>query len=695
MSKAFKSEAAKLQGRTDLGEYWIATSASLSAGAKEKICQLFREQGVDAAHVLAREDLDNLLTLHPQIEQQTYKLYMTSPVILQKLLHNAVNLGSEDLLRQLQSRRRLYVQSDAFPAATDALQHNRFCVLSGPPGVGKTTLGEMLMLRFLEEGYEPILVQADIAEASDVWREERKQIFFYDDFLGTNGLNDGLHKNEDGRLNRFIQRVQSSSKHLLVLMTREYILKQATFVHEKLADLESAKVTIDLDSYSRFQRAHIIYNHIYFSQLNGAARSSIVAGGSYLRLIDHRNYNPRLIELIITTAIAAGAPDSEQDFAGFAERSLEDPSRLWEHIFENQLSEHERAILLALVTMPNLVAMDDLRAAFESLTNPGRRLLHPDPFVRAMRVLEGVFIKVQQLEGERVVLFSNPGLRDYIWDYAAERPTLSRQLVNTFVFSEQFEIAAVPIRAGALSLLRSVPTREALEVAIETLGSRPAQFGRYNGFIGSRQQVGQQGSRPIEHRLLGILKFAQGRGEAHVTEIIKNTKVLLSHRLDERCSLPIDTVNLLVWLSSARPGDGWVLDFYSNALRFLESSTEGELPGRERYSLLQRLKLLDRAAPAEGDQALFDSFIAYAEQRVAEGLSSSEYNEAATAFDDVAEQLGAFGIVIQDVEGGVALQEWVEDLAAHDDGDEEPIVPSTNSNRTDENVAELFATLLV
>lgn len=289
---SLEREATNLKGRKDLGEYWLATSASLTAAAKSRICKLFCDQDLQPERVLAREDLDNLLNQYPRVEEQTYKLYMTSPAILQKLLNNAIHLGAQDLLSRLTERRRLYVQSKAFPAAVEALRTHHYCVLSGPPGVGKTTLGEMLMRRCLEEGYQPVLVGEDIDEASQVWSDQRKQAFFYDDFLGTNSLLDKLAKNEDNRLIRFIQRVQESGTHLIVLMTREYILQQANLTYERLVGLDSAKVVIDLRSYSDFQKAHILYNHIYFSDLSTEARLSLLRDRAYRRCVNHRNYNP-------------------------------------------------------------------------------------------------------------------------------------------------------------------------------------------------------------------------------------------------------------------------------------------------------------------------------------------------------------------------------------------------------------------
>lgn len=52
------------------------------------------------------------------------------------------------------------------------------------PGIGKSTLAEMLIYAHLAKGYEPVVIQADIAEGRKLYRSDRKQIFYFDDFLG-------------------------------------------------------------------------------------------------------------------------------------------------------------------------------------------------------------------------------------------------------------------------------------------------------------------------------------------------------------------------------------------------------------------------------------------------------------------------------------------------------------------------------
>lgn len=442
-----KREAQKVSGKFSV-RYMLATTASLTRANKKEIVNIFKGVNLAEGDIWGVDDIENYLRLHPKVEQDNFKLWITSTAILQRLLHPDIYERSAGLVDQMQARAKIYVPSDAFPHAQRILEEHRTCLISGQPGIGKTTLAEMLLLRALSDGWHVYLASEDVSEVERMWRRGEKQAFFYDDFLGQNSLADKLNKNEDSRLAQVIRRVQAAPDKLLILTTREYILQQATQTYEPLrraTALSDAKFILDLHHYTKHQRAHILYNHIYFSGLSKAARASVLEGRRYRNLIDHRNYNPRLVELVTATYKNHG---SSVAFSDYAESALDDPVHLWETIFEDQLSELERNLLVVLATFQARVALADLVtavSAYESvkLGAPSTRL----EVMRAIKRLQGTFLRIDTVVTDDpvgkpagsvpLVRFSNPSFIDYICRYLVSKPAEIDEIVEGCVFFEQ------------------------------------------------------------------------------------------------------------------------------------------------------------------------------------------------------------------------------------------------------------------
>jgi hypothetical protein len=281
--------------------YWVATSSELTRYQKDKIHRLFDRWMPNTGFILGAHDVDALLTKHPDIERRYIKVWLESGAVLKRVINTAAYERSAHLLDRIFATLPRYVEGRGFERARELLDEHRVCIISGPPGIGKTTLAHVLTARAIRNQFEPIEISEDIEEAWDVWEAKGKQVYVYDDFLGRVNLTERLGKNEDHRLSDFIDRVRRSESKLLILTTREYILEDARRTYEELHRLdERLHLVLQLRDYSRIDRARILYNHLWHSDVDAEELLDLLEERRYLEIIDHRNFNPRLIEYLTT-----------------------------------------------------------------------------------------------------------------------------------------------------------------------------------------------------------------------------------------------------------------------------------------------------------------------------------------------------------------------------------------------------------
>ena len=147
----------------------------LTPANKDEILDILRPFVRDASDVLGANDLEGLLSRHPNVERANFKLWLTSTSALERVLHNAELCQTEFEVDRIRRKLPLFVQNDAFPRAVDLLAQTRIAVISGMPGIGKTTLAEMLLYAHLEQGYEPVVIQTEINEGKRLFRPMRSR----------------------------------------------------------------------------------------------------------------------------------------------------------------------------------------------------------------------------------------------------------------------------------------------------------------------------------------------------------------------------------------------------------------------------------------------------------------------------------------------------------------------------------------
>lgn len=393
-------EAAKVR-KLKPQRYVLITSVPLSPQNKEEIVNIIGADVLNTGDILGQDDLNNRLSHQPSVENRHYKLWLASRAVLDRVLHNASITQSEFKARQVYKEIPRYVQSDAYPRALKILERDRIVVVTGSPGVGKTTLANLPLYEHLERGYQAVVIQRDVQEGLTRFQEGARQVFYYDDFMGTTFLGDRgtgfRNNNEDRAMLEFIAMVRASPTMRMILTTREHIFSQALEKSERMrhSQIGDDRVILQISDYSFRQRANILYNHLYFSDLPEEYQGELLLNDFYFQIIRHKKFNPRLIEWLSTYHRVKNI--AIPHYRDFVSNLLRDPSEIWRHAYEHQISDAGRSFLLTLFTLGGKAGEAFLEETFSALHKIRAERYgfqrRPEDFSIAFHELKGAFIK--------------------------------------------------------------------------------------------------------------------------------------------------------------------------------------------------------------------------------------------------------------------------------------------------------------
>jgi hypothetical protein len=420
--------------------YILATSVNMSVQQKDKILKLLTPYVKSSEDIYNVSEIENLLRRNPQIVKRHMRLWLSSAATLQAMLSKNILIRSGDLADEVKSTMLVYVPNDSFNRAEELLNEQRVCIIAGVPGIGKTTLAQILTVSYAEIGYDIFEISEDVDEINDVWDDNALQFFYYDDFLGQTSLEDRLHKNEDSRLVKIINRINKFPNKRFVLTTREYILAQARRKYERLAGENFNPLTcvLSLADYTPLIRAEILYNHLYFSELGREEKARFADRDVYMPIISHRNFNPRLIDYSLRLSFGSNE-ESAKNAAHTMIENLNNPRRIWEHIIDNQLDQDSIAIVIALFSFRREASLDDLELAVQSYLAQGGSTSTHQRFLQSLKVLDNTMVRIGSDSGDPIVFYHSPSIRDYISRYLAENPDRLRALIRSVTEFGQLE----------------------------------------------------------------------------------------------------------------------------------------------------------------------------------------------------------------------------------------------------------------
>lgn len=418
-----KKEVEKVK-RINPKRYIFVTSLPLSPKNKEEIKTIFNPYINTTADVLGKQDLNSILRNNPSIVESHFKLWLSDTTVLKRILHNAIKGRSEFTEERIKSRMRIFVPSKTHELAVNILNKNNFILLTGAPGIGKTTMADFLTYQLLAQDFELVYVR-EIREAEDLCLPDKKQIFYFDDFLGAATLDLKSSSNADSAIVNFTERIKSDKHKRLILTCRTTILNQAKQESEKIdnSKIEFSNYELIIDNYRNIEKARILYNHIYFSNLSDELKSIFFKDQFYWKIIKHRHYTPRIVEFFTDIDRLHPGVDYDQEVIDF----LDDPSKIWEKSYTNQISHEARLFLSTLYSLGGKYVIEEakLKEAFEirldyEVANNNYSKISGTFSKVVKELLGGFIIRIHKTEKNYTTIeyrFLNPSIEDFLYSY--------------------------------------------------------------------------------------------------------------------------------------------------------------------------------------------------------------------------------------------------------------------------------------
>ena len=395
--------------------YVAITNCPLTAQDKDEIQALIKSvgDGIERVALLGEADLQELLDGHRKVVSAFPQILGLSQ--LRELVQWGLHQRSLEYLLAAQAEIATFVATSPYLAAVELLHKQHFCVLSGPPKMGKTCTAYALAASFSALSYDVYDLRAQ-RDFYDVYRDDSRQLFICDDVFG----DISMHASQrDDWTRGFLRLIGSLGRdHKLVWTAREYILREALessrLKEERPALATADTVTVAVDQLSRLEKAMILYNHARVANLPSDVRDYL-RGKACITITDHENYSPESIRQLCTGRLvsfsqaAGGDPKAiEQQVQSF----LAAPGEAWKTAYL-AASAGEQLLCTEVMAAGGTIEVSQLKRRYENAT-----LDTPDAyksFDTSLAAAQGTFLRLRpHLIGDESVQFYHPSMRDLL-----------------------------------------------------------------------------------------------------------------------------------------------------------------------------------------------------------------------------------------------------------------------------------------
>lgn len=425
-------------------KYIFVTSLPLSAENKKIIKELFDPYIKNDNDIYGQEDLNQILGNHSDIEKKHYKLWLSSTVVLGRIIHNAIESRSEFLLEDIKEKSKYYAVTDNHQKAIDKLEESHIIIIAGEPGIGKTTLAEHLALWYVEKDFKFYDIENSINEAESICKRDEKQLFYFDDFLGANYLN-AIEDKKDSHIVKFMDRIKKDQTKRFILTSRTNIFNQGLALSDtfRSKNIENEEFIIKIESLKDIDKAHILYNHIWHSDLDEEFIDEIYVDKRYKKIIKHKNFNPRLIAFITDIQKIQKEQIKAENYWNYIVDKLDNPQDVWKNTFDKQSDDFSRIIVMLTVFNGNKIEESNLRNSYNRYIELTRLTSNSHTSKEFNSIIEEVvkyFLNRNQTYSEKVEysLF-NPSIADFVLNKYKNNSAILKYIYLALVSSKSLK----------------------------------------------------------------------------------------------------------------------------------------------------------------------------------------------------------------------------------------------------------------
>lgn len=209
----------------------------------------------------------------------------------------------------------------------------------------------MLVLHYAAQGFR-VRYTTDVSDLNSlknslVQSPEVKEIILLDDCFGQAYFN--MKDTQETELLSLIRHVNINGNKILIMNSRVSIYNEAQNRKPELIKSfelkEYSAYILNMDNISLIDKAKIFYNHLYFN-MPREYFEKIKENKNYIRIIKHKNYNPRIIEFVCLPNTINKI--TQEEYMSFIMQSLDNPEKIWKDEYEYRLNVVDRNFLMTL-----------------------------------------------------------------------------------------------------------------------------------------------------------------------------------------------------------------------------------------------------------------------------------------------------------------------------------------------------------